>query len=249
MPQHATDPGPMPPELALDEAPLSDEVLDRLDAAFGQAEQDGIGLDQWAALYRGADPIEDPDAPAAAHLVPDEARGWSISDDGAAEWAMRHVAQIDTELGELTERRDEWQRRIDHWFAQRSGTLLRRRSFFAAHLIAYGAARREANPKAAKTLSLPSGRITSSDRAATVRVVSDDVLAEWLRERELLVGPDGAEVALWSAKVYAAPLRKVLVTDGEKVGIQATGELLDELPPGLVIEPAHTVFDVKPDLG
>ena len=249
MAQQAHDPGPMPPELALDEPPLSDAVLDRLDEAFGEAADDRISDEQWAALYRGADPMEDPEAPAAAALIPEQARGWSITDDGAAEWAMRHVAAIDTEVGELTERRDEWQQRIDAWFAQRSGVLLRRRSFFVAHLVSYGAARRESNPKAPKTLALPSGRITSSDRAAVVKVVSDEALAEWLRERELLVGPDGADVALWTPKVYAAPLRKVLGTNGDAVAIAATGEVLDEIPPGLAIEPAHTVYDVKPTLG
>lgn len=231
-----------------DDAPFSEDALARLDDAFGQAHADGATADQWGALYRGADPIEDLDAPAAAHLVPDEIRRWAISDDGAAEWAMSHVAAIDVEVIELTQRRDEWQRRIDAWFTHGSERLLRRRSFFAAHLIDYGARRRDANPKAPKTLSLPSGRITSSDRSATVRVVSDELLADWLRERELLVGPDGAEVALWTPKVYAAPLRKVLATNGEAVTVIATGEKLDEVPPGLSIEPAHTVYDVKPVL-
>lgn len=251
MAQPITDPGPMPPELAIEEAPLSDEVLARLDEAFGAADEDGAGPAQWAALFAGADPLENPDAPAAAHLIPDEARGWSITDDSAAEWAMRHVAQIDTDVQALIARRDEWARRIDGWFDHGSGLLLRRRAFFVAHLIDYGARRRAADPKAAKTLTLPSGRITSRDVKPTVKVVDDEALAAWLRERELLTAPDGTDLVEVKTKVFVVPLRKVIQPAGSGLVVVPTGEVLigEDIPAGLDVEAGRTDYDVKPVLG
>lgn len=248
MAQPMTD--PMPPELAVDDPPLSDEVLARLDEAFGAAHDDGATPVQWDALFRGADPMDDPDAPPAASLVPDEARGWSITDEAAAEWAMRHVAGIDVELRQHVDRRDEWSAKIDRWFDQASGRLLRRRAFFQAHLIDYGARCRAADPKAPKTLTLPSGRITSSDRKAQVKVVDDELLAAWLAERDLLVTPSGEAIVQTTTKVYAVPLRKVLTPAGSGVVIVPTAEVLTpaEIPPGLDVEPEHTTYDVKPDL-
>lgn len=239
---------PIPPELEADDAPLSVDVLERLDAAFGAAENDGTTEAGWTALFAGADPLENPDAPAAAHLLPDEVRRPWLVDDGAAEWAMRHVAQIDVELRALAERRDQWAAKIDRWFDQASGTLLRRRSFMVAHLIGYGAARRAADPKAPKTLSLPSGKITSRDTKPAVRVVDDEALAAWLTERELLTGPDDDPLVKITTKVYVAPLRKILQPAGAGLVIVPTGEPLkpDEFPPGLDVEQGHTTYDVKP---
>ena len=248
MAQPIHDYPPIPPELEEDDAPLSESVLDRLDEAFGKAASDGTTAEGWAAMYAGADPLENPDAPSAAHLLPAEIRRPWCVDDGAAEWAMRHVAQIDVELGSLAERRDQWAAKIDRWFDQASGTLLRRRSFMVAHLIAYGAARRDADPKAPKTLSLPSGRITSRDVKPAVKVTDDEALAAWLKERELLVGPDGDELVKITTKVYVSPLRKILQPAGHGLVIVPTGEGLkpDEFPPGLDVEQGHTDYDVKP---
>lgn len=250
MAQPMSDPIPIPPELEPD-PPLSDEVLERLDEAFAAAYADtGGSPDAIAAIVAGADPLEDEGAPAAARLIPDAYRREWLTDDGAAEWAMRHVAQIDVELRSLAERRDEWADRIDHWFAQASRRLIHRRSMFVAHLLAYGAARREADPKAPKTLNLPSGRITSQDRKPALKVVDDAALAEWLRERELLVAPDGSEIVRTTTKVYVSPLGKVLdvAAAGAALVVVPTAEVIPttELPPGLAVEPAHTVYDVKP---
>lgn len=247
---HAHDHPPIPPELD-DDPPLSDRVLESLDTAFQAADHDGASPEQMEAMYRGADPLEEPGIPAAAHLIPPEARGFAIHDDGAAEWAMRHVAAIDVELEGLVARRDEWAAKIDRWFAHGSHRLLRRRAFFVAHLIAYGQARRDANPKAPKTLSLPSGRITSQDVAPVVTAVDDEKLAVWLRERELLITPDGDDVVKVTTKVYERPLRKVLQVagGGAAVVIVPTGEVLptaDGLPEGLEVRDGHRTFDVKP---
>lgn len=244
MAQPIHDHPPIPHELAMDDEPLSTEVLARLDEAFAAATDDGVTELSSVLL----DPLTDEGAPAAAHLVPDEIRRWSIDDDGAAEWAMRHVAEIDGELLELTERRDDWQARIDGWFAQRSQTSLRRRAFFQAHLVSYGERRRAANPKGPATLVLPSGRITSRTVKPVVRCVDDETLAAWLAERELLVAPDGADVMKVSTKVYATPLRKVLAPAGDGIVIVPTGEVLKpaEIPAGLVVDPEHTDYDVKP---
>lgn len=227
MAQPMHDPGPMPPELAIDIAPLSDEVLDRLDAAFGEAADDGIAPEQWESLYSGADPFTDPHAPAAAHLVPDEARGWRISDIGAAEWAMRHVASIDTELAELQAQAAEWRERIDAWFSYKAGTLERRRGFFAVHLQLYALERRDADPKA-KTLTLPAGVVRTTEHKPAVAVEDESAVIGWAKRQGREVLTDVAPPI--PRKVHVRPLRDhchvAEVIDHAKL-ILSSGEIVE----------------------
>lgn len=233
---------PLPPALALDDEPLSEETLGHLDAAFAIAVAEGVAS---ADLVDWADTTPMPGGP---DPIPEEVRRWEITDDGAAQWAMAHCATIDTELAALSDQRDDWQARIDHWYRQRADVVVRRRTFFQAHLVAYAAARRAADPKAPKTLSLPSGRVVSSDQKAKVKVTDDAALAVWLAEHGLMAGPDGADLVLTTTKVYAVPLRKVLQPAGDGLVIVATGEVI-ALPAGLDVEPEHTTYDIKPVLG
>lgn len=226
MAQPITDPGPMPPELAIEVAPLSDAVLERLDQAFGEAEDDGIGPEQWEKLYTGADPFQDETAPAAAHLVPAEARGWRIDGTGSAEWAMRHVAAIDTELATLTQQRDEWRDRIDAWFSHRAGTLERRRGFFATHLQLYALERRETDPKA-KTLTLPAGVVRTIEHKPSVAVEDEPAVIQWAKRQGREVLTDVAPPI--PRKVHVRPLRdhcsiveiidraRIVLSDGEVI--------------------------------
>lgn len=227
MAQPITDPGPMPPELAIEVAPLSDAVLERLDQAFGEAEDDGIGPEQWEKLYTGADPFQDETAPAAAHLVPAEARGWRIDGTGSAEWAMRHVAAIDTELATLTEQRDEWRDRIDAWFSHRAGTLERRRGFFATHLQLYALERREADPKA-KTLTLPAGVVRTIEHKPSVAVEDEPAVIQWAKRQGREVLTDVAPPI--PRKVHVRPLRDhcsiVEVVDLARL-VLSTGEIIE----------------------
>lgn len=104
---------------------------------------------------------------------------WQITDDGAAQWAMAHLADADAQLRTLSQQATDWSRRIAEWFEQRAKPLERRADFFRGHLHRYALARREAG--AGATLTLPSGKVGTLP--GRVRVEVDDALAfrEWAK--------------------------------------------------------------------
>lgn len=104
--------------------------------------------------------------------------GWTIEDDGAAEWAMRRVAALDAKLAHLAELRDGWASRIAQWFDRSAVRLGRERLFFAARLVAYQERRRLAD-KRAKTLTLPSGDVTSTATGGNLVIVDKAAVVAW----------------------------------------------------------------------
>lgn len=141
---------PLPPELALDEAPFDVDELENYD--------------------------EDRDVPA-----DHPARSWRIEDDGAAEWAMRNLVARRQTIDELARRRDDWMARIDAWFAQASKGPARSAVFFEGALGDYQRRRREADEEA-KSLVLPSGRITSTGTGGKATVENEEEVLTWVRE-------------------------------------------------------------------
>lgn len=107
-------------------------------------------------------------------------RRWTITDDGAAEWAMRLLAAKQSEVDELAVKRDDWIDRITAWFDQAAKGPQRTISHFEALLERYAAERYEATKAA--TLSLPSGKVTSRKVGGTLSIDEPERLLEWLRE-------------------------------------------------------------------
>lgn len=139
---------PLPPELALEAEPFDLATLD--------------------------DDLAHPDR----DNYPDRYMGrWQISDDGAAEWAMRRLAEADANLRTLSQQATDWSKRIQEWFEQRAKPLERRADFFRDHLHRYALARREAG--AGATLVLPSGKVGTLP--GRVRVEVDDAFREWAK--------------------------------------------------------------------
>ncbi len=141
---------PLPPELALDAEPFA---VDDLDAALATAE---------------------PTFPGSTFDTP---RAWQITDDGAAEWAMRRLAEADAELRDLSQRATDWSNRIREWFEHRAKPLERRADFFRGHLHRYALARREAG--AGATLSLPSGKVSTLPGRLRVELADADAFRAW----------------------------------------------------------------------
>lgn len=122
-----------------------------------------------------------PEARAAADDAAElaEVERWTITDDGAAEWAMAHVAAIDANLAELKEQRQAYLDRINRWHSAAVVRLGGRRGFFAAHLERYADQFRARDPKRNKTLHLPSGQVKSSDKQPKVAVLNAQTLVDW----------------------------------------------------------------------
>ncbi len=107
-------------------------------------------------------------------------RRWTITDDGAAEWAMRLLAAKQTEIDELAVKRDDWIDRITAWFEQAAKGPQRTISHFDALLERYAAERYEATKQ--PTLSLPSGKVSSRKVGGSIDVVDDKAVVQWIEE-------------------------------------------------------------------
>lgn len=178
----------IPPELAIDDEPFTLEQLD-------------------AELHSHGDP----DA-AAAHTV----ERWTITDAGAAEWAMAHVAAIDANLAELAEQHAAYLERIERWHKAAASKLDQRRGFFAAHLERYAAEHRARDPKRNKTLSLPSGKVSSTETHPKVAIADEATLIAWARDH--MTDEDLAEVVKVTESAKVMELRKRVQIVRQPVG-------------------------------
>jgi len=170
---------PLPPELAYEDAPpLTDYDLERLeDQVLGTADEAAMDDDAaLAALQEGAAAPElDWAGPAALR--------WRIEDDGAAEWAMRHVVAIDAELGELAARAQGWTQRIQGWFDKGARRLKVRRAYFDGHLTDYARRERDRTGDKRKTIELPSGKVRSTSSKPKATVVTEDAVIRWAKAK------------------------------------------------------------------
>lgn len=148
---------PIPSELAVDEEPFTVDELDGL-------------------LYEREHFPETPPGEVSPTLLP--VARWAIDSDGAAEWALRRLAEIDAELDAHTVQAAAWAAKIRAWFDDKTKRAAPRRAFFAAHLERYGIQKRRENPKAA-TLRFPSGVIKTTDHSPKLVVNDEKALIAW----------------------------------------------------------------------
>jgi len=179
---------PLPPELAMDDSPLPDADLQQLWDAATELAADAA-MDPGDAALQLADSDDGP------------SRRWWITDDGGAEWALRHVAEAEAELVRLRQQRDAWVERISQWFTQAAGKEQARRAFFVDHLERYAIAERERADR--KTIKLPSGVLRTRPAPATVKVTDEAKVLLWAQEQGVL-----DEVAPPKRSVKLTPLRE-----------------------------------------
>ncbi len=147
---------------------------------------------------------------------------WQITDDGAAEWALRRLAEADAELHALSQRATDWSNRIRDWFEHRAKPLERRADFFRGRLHSYALDRREAG--AGATLSLPSGKVSTLPGRVRVEVSDPEAFKVWAaanREHQLV------RCRYDIAKVDAAKM----LTAKDGLAVDDTGEVV----PGVVL--------------
>lgn len=148
---------PIPAELAVEHEPFDDDEL---------------GL----ALELGALESEDPDTLTDEARRRQEVHRWVPTDTGAAEWAMRKLAEVDRNRDAITVQAAEWQARIDRWHDRMVKALDTRAEFFGGTLTTYGIAERQRTGQA--TVHLPSGSIQTTDRKARPKVADREAAAE-----------------------------------------------------------------------
>jgi hypothetical protein len=205
LPAHLPD-LPLPPELAAEQPPIPDHELATMEAAAVElAEEAGLDLSEAVGLVNDSE----------------GAPRWEITDLGAAEWAMRHVAEAAAQQAALQAQADEWGHRIQQWYHQAAMPLLARRTFFEGHLNRWAIAEREAGH--GKTQTMPSGRVMTREQKPAVEVADEAAVIAWADERG--VGDDVAPAQ--PRKVYVNPLRdhvqarpvvtaaRVVLSDGE----------------------------------
>lgn len=163
------EPPPDPAELAYDEW-----LEGLLDWAEGRSE--GEPDRDLADLVLTADPAE----------LPERHRGWTVTDDGSAEWAMGRYARAQAKVAELAEQAEVWKdeahdrlARIRVWFDHRAERPRATMAFMEAHLARYALDLREADPKA-KTLVLPSGAVTTTEVKPKAEVADEDRVVTWV---------------------------------------------------------------------
>ena len=199
----------LPPDLAVDDEPFSDDDLDRY--ALGDS------------------------LPADAAFVGQ----WTVTDDGAAEWAMAKYAVLHAERERLLDQAAAYHARIDLWIEEARRPLDRRLEFFRGALEDYARRRREADPRA-RTLVLPSGRVSSRSVPAKVTVADEAEVLRWAR----LHLADAEYQAVVRESVRLTDLRRVVRITESDEGTVVRGE--DGFPvAGVVVEPEHVSVSVQ----
>lgn len=185
-----------------------------------------------------------------------EAERWRITDDGAAEWAMRRLAEIRRAAVAAQAQADEWIFQIEAWLRAQVAPNERSRAYFESLLVDYATRRRVDDD--VKTLNLPSGSVTSRAAGDKVKVIDTDAFLDWAQDHEL------DQVVRWKREPVMAEVNRLpLVYDENEVRylvppltqdtqmIDADGEvavLPEETPlvPGVVVEAGRVTYTVSP---
>lgn len=157
---------------------------------------------------------------------------FTITDDGAAEWALRKLAAHRAELATVQARADEEIARIDAWTKRHQARIDPHIDYFTDLLINYA---RQQRTEGRKTLDLIAGVVKTTASGGGWRVADEDVLVSWLDR----VRPELVERAPRVLKAAANKVLRVAV-DGQVVD-EASGELV----PGVVVEPSRVTVKIE----
>ena len=114
---------------------------------------------------------------------------WSVTDLGAAEWALERLGEALDEIADAEEQAAVWRGRIDEWLAAATARPARFAEFLTQQLADFGLAARDANPKVA-TIKCPAGQVSTRWVGPRPVIVDEVAVLEWLDGRDEV--PDGA---------------------------------------------------------
>ena len=178
-PLHIEPPDLVEPDL------LPHEIVDAVAALAAAYDCSQADIVRWVLDDDGPEGIElDPDIePGESPVSLVEHLRWEITDDGAAEWALRKLDEARSNLLAVNRQADEFAAplrerlaRVDEWRRNASEGSRRSVEFFTAHLERWALARRERTGAASQ--HLPSGAIETRRVPASVKLDDDELLAE-----------------------------------------------------------------------
>jgi phage host-nuclease inhibitor protein Gam len=173
-----------------------------------------------------------------------DAERWQITDNLSAEWAMRKVAEAERARDRTHEQAFAWREQIDRWEAEQLKPLNRTVSFFTGHLAQFLQELRSADPDT-KSLSLPSGRVSSKRGQAKVRVIDEAQVIAFLQKYAEEMDRPAEDFLRAKVEVKTLALRELLSEDGLEAGL-AVLDSDDYVVPGVEVTPPAVTFTVKP---
>lgn len=222
-------PAPLPVDLP-DPAALSERALTRVRECGGSTVDLGRFLDTIPEAY-----VEESGAAEAAR--------WEITDEGAADWALRMYGRAQARAQEIGDQVARWHAQIDQWAADvvRSEGVSADLEFFGDHLTLWAQARRKANPDVA-TLRLPSGEIATAKHQARPVVTDPHALVAWARESAPAAVETTYKVPAAAVKALGRIADDGLGDEGSRMLVTAAGEQV----PGVTIEPERIGVTIRP---
>lgn len=102
---------------------------------------------------------------------------WTCDSDGAAEWAMRKLAEAAKRVAEAAQQHGAWVAELDRWLDDVTRADRRTIDFMTAQLNRYALERAENGGPA--TLRLPSGTVPTRDEKPKAEIVDDEAYIAW----------------------------------------------------------------------
>lgn len=232
------DAPPMPAVLpAGDDGPPDDEAVDTY----------------LAAQVGTLDVADDGSVIGAASVTVEHVRAFRLDNDRHAEFYMRKLAAADAELAGLDTLAGEWIAGITAWRRAAGGRVDRRRTWWVAHLEDYARRRRaerlaadKKDPRA-KTLILPSGKVSTSRQEPKPKIVDPIAVIDWLRRRAVEHNVDAVDAGWLKVETtpVAAEVKKLLTIKGDdENGYRALCD--GEVVPGIEVDGAAVTASVHP---
>lgn len=164
---------------------------------------------------------------------------FTITDDGAAAWAMRKLRAVRAKQAENARLATDEHARIDLWLTEVNAPLDRDATYFEAILGDYALRCRENPDDGRKSLNLPTGKVSTRVTQPKWSVDADAFLG-WARTSH----PDLIRV---KEEADLAKMKETLDVHESTSGLIATTPE-GELVPGVTILPGGLTTSVTPDL-
>lgn len=167
----------------------------------------------------------------------DEARErFTITDDGAAAWAMRKLRAIRSKQADNAKIAQDERDRIDLWLAEVNAPLDRDAMYFEQILTDYALRVRENPDDGRKSLNLPAGKVATRTSQAKWQVDAEQFLG-WARTSH----PDLIRV---KEEADLTKIKETLAVTPDGVAVSPEGEPV----PGITVLPGGITASVTPDL-
>lgn len=229
---------PFPQLAGVPTAPMSDDDIEV--------------LVRWADDH--ADPIGDIEASIVApetwaRDLPEPVRSFRVEDVGAAEWAMRKLRAVERERTEAREQAAVWKAEVDVWLEAELARSASTAAFFTAHLERYAVQCRIETGRA--TLTLPSGKVSTTQQKAKVVVEDEAVVIAWAKT---VFDPDehngyGADAAAAAALASIVKVKESVLLTGLREHVSVSGDAAvcgEWKVPGCTVQPETTTAKVSP---